>query len=122
MEYISLWMIYLFGIYDNIKTLIAIFLTMSLIASILFTLSYSLEEEDKPVLKYVKISWVIFIVLSIILSLLPSRNILIAMFILEPTKDIVKSISDSNRTKMITETIDNYILYINKKAKELRNE
>lgn len=130
MEQLSIWHIYLYGVYDNFYGLIeaaAALLWLPLLIVFVarwFYLDDNTDEENPVSESYKKVKpyvvvWIIFIFIHM---LTPSKNIVIAMMALEPTKTALTSISDSNRTKSIVNTIDNFIGYIEDKSKDLSNK
>jgi len=125
MDNITTWMIYLYGIYPNIKGSVSLilFLMMFIVPISLALILMSINDgalEKKHFFKTLKIEVLVFIVLGIINTMLPPRNIVVAMFALEPAKEIINNVTDSNRTNKVMDTLDNYIEYINKKSKELK--
>ena len=125
MDNITTWMIYLYGIYPNIVSGINFLLLLTVIGlpvSLLFILMAVSdgEMEKRHFFKTLKISILVFLALGVVSTLLPPRNIVVAMFALEPVREIIHNVADSNRTNKVMDTLDNYIEYINKKSKELK--
>ena len=119
MDSINIWMIYLYGIYPNVIA----FLTISMVVlfiSIPFLVIFN--EEVPEYSKKLKIVIIGIMFIGLLSTLMPSRNILVAMFALEPVKNIAHNISESNKTKLIIDSVDNYLLYIHKKSEELINK
>jgi len=80
-----------------------------------FKTKESLEKFKKYVIRY----YVIFFIIVLVNTFLPSRNTAIMMFSAGPIINTAKDIKDSNRTKSIVNILDNSIKYLEKKSKDL---
>jgi len=138
------FLVYIFGIYENIVFAIGtiafilggaifLFLFFSLVTGGIVGLVAKTEadaregdkyDEDlrvvvfksKPYFKRVVIA---FVTISIILVLTPSRNVAVAMFFADDIVNTAKEIKDSNATKRVFNIIDNSLKYIEEKSEEL---
>ena len=126
MNSIEPWMIYLYGIYPNIQFMASTILVVATIVAgfSAFLFLISLDDRDDAfhisVTSVLKPASVVLLIIAFARVTLPPRDIVVAMFALEPTKKVIRNVADSNRTAKVIDTLDNYIEYINKKSKELQ--
>jgi len=129
MEMINPWTIYLYGVYPGI---------LGTLGSIMFLLWFvviclGIVQLGHTVNNTTSILTAKFyrarrnvvaatVVLTIIYTLLPSRDILVAMFSVQPVKASISKAVDSNRTEIAVDTLDNYIKYFHTKSEELIKE
>jgi heme/copper-type cytochrome/quinol oxidase subunit 2 len=121
-------LIYLYGIYDSIEDLLTgmtvIGMFLMLVITLLIAMWYYdelLSDSEKILYKArLKLGWITILILLIVNTLMPPKNIAVLMFAADPLIEASKTISDSNRTKSIINILDNSLNYLEKKSKELK--
>lgn len=126
MEMINPWTIYLYGIYHSVLGTISVitFLLWTVligfgivqIGHIINETASTLTAKFYRARRNVVVATIVFTITS---TLLPSRDILVAMFSVQPVKAAISKAVDSNRTNIAVDTLDNYIKYLHTKSEEL---
>ena len=130
--------IYLYGLYDNLGTLLELFLatyTSILLLMLIPTVGthdeFIFDENDYKVrnkvtftdklIEVYKKPLTIFVIIVTVIAFIPSRNTVIMMVGAKPIIESAKAVVDSNRTTSLVNILDNSIEYLEVKSKELSN-
>ena len=117
MEQISAWHIYLYGIYPSISGLLEFSVVVILVvAAIIGAVDLSKNNNFGSMVRSIRGYLIATVALVILNVLMPPRSIAIAMVALEPTKEMMTSVADSNRTQKLTQSLDNVLDYIVKRT------
>ena len=118
--------IYLWGIYDNILSLLTGIGIISISAIIVLGVIWILLQEEfmdntmsitETWLKRVTIAFVVAITLS---TFIPSKNVVVMMYAAPTAIEALQDITDSNRTQTVINILDNSLNYLETKSKELK--
>ena len=118
-------LIYLWGIYDNILSLLDIISMVSISAIILLGISWSIAHESMENSISVIETWlnratITFVVSLTLSTFIPSKNVVVMMYAAPTAIEALQDISDSNRTQTVINILDNSLNYLETKSKELK--
>ena len=118
-------LIYLWGIYDNILSLLDIISMVSISAIILLGISWSIAHESMENSISVIETWlnratITFVVSLTLSTFIPSKNVVVMMYAAPTAIEALRDISDSNRTQTVINILDNSLNYLETKSKELK--
>lgn len=119
-------LIYLWGIYDNILSLLTGIGIISISAIIVLGVIWILLQEEfmdntmsiiETWLKRITITLIVSLTLS---TFIPSKNVIIMMYAAPTAIEVLQDISDSNRTQTVINILNNSLNYLETKSKELK--
>ena len=118
-------LIYLWGIYDNILSLLDIISMVSISAIIILGIGWLIAHESTENAISVIETWLNRVTITFVVSLtlstfIPSKNVVVMMYAAPTAIEALQDISDSNRTQTVINILDNSLNYLETKSKELK--